>query len=229
MILTITILSTILLLWILLHPTMKKAYHIFRLGQKQLEKDQKGEPDKPVSAETEASVIGKSTFTLCQPLPTPTTPLAKEPEIAEDGHNFAEENDPAPLAIDYHLDKEPENNEGEIDEDDEAVELEEMYGKDVYYASGVGIDELHKLKHVVESEDVTQSEKQEAGRILYENKETEIVEQLSSGKTASIISELIDLHIAIQEKERDGTGKRDNVPESEELANFDVTKFLNPK
>lgn len=216
----------ILLLWILLYPAIKKACHIFRLGQKQLKKDQKSEPGKPVSTKTEASVIGKSTFTLCQPLPTTATPLSKVTEITEDEHNFAGEKDPAPMDIDYPLDKEPENNEGGIDEDDEAVELEELYGKDVYYASGVGIDELHKLKHVVESEDVTRLEKQEAGRILYENKETEIVEQLSSGKTASIISELIDLHIAILEKKSESTGKRDNVPGSEELENFDVTKFL---
>jgi hypothetical protein len=226
MILTITILSAILLLWILLYPALMRIYRIFRLGQEQLEKDKKNGPDEPVNAETEASIVGKSSFTLCQPLPTTATPLPEVTEITEDGHNFAGEKDPAPLDIDYPLDKEPENDGGEIDEDDEAVELEEMYGKDVYYASGVGINELHKLKHAVESKDVTRSEKQEAGRILYENRETEIVEQLSSGKTAGIISGLIDLHIALQDKESEGTGDRDSVPGSEELENFDVTKFL---
>ncbi|MDH6309045.1 hypothetical protein M2451_001497 [Dysgonomonas sp. PFB1-18] len=226
MILTITVLSAILLLWILLYPIIKKAYYIFRLGKAQLEKEQKGETDKPKSSETEVSIVGKSNFSLCQPLPTSTTPLAKEPEIAEDDHNFAEESDPAPLDIDYSLDREPND---EIDEEQEVIELKEMFGKDVYYASGLEINDLYKIKYVVESTEVSQIEQQKAGKILYENKETEIVEQLSSGKTASIISELIDLHIALQKKESENSDDLDNIPESDDLGNFDVAKFLNPK
>ncbi len=223
--LIITILATILLLWILLHPTIMRLYHIFHLGKKQMEKDKAKTPDKPITSEKEASIVGKSTFTLSQPVPTTTTPIVDEPITGKDASTFATESDPAPMDIDYSLDREPDD-EDNLNEDEEAIELKEMFGKDVCYASGVEIDELHKLKHVIESPEVTQSERQEAGRILYENKETEIVEQLSSGKTANIISGLIDLHITLHQKEQ---GKPKEIKESEELESFDVNKFLNPK
>ncbi|GAB6122402.1 hypothetical protein JCM30204_35510 [Dysgonomonas termitidis] len=189
-----------------------------------MEKEKSVDPNQPEISKKEASIVGKSTFTLSQPLPTTTTPMAKEPIIEENAPTFATESDPAPMKIDYPLDRE-ENND-EIDEDQETIELKEMFGKDVCFASGVTIDELHKLKQVVESTEASQNEQREAGRILYENKETEIVEQLSSGKTASIISNLIDLHVTLHQKEQ-GTSKI--VDESEELEDFDVNKFLNPK
>lgn len=225
MVVLITISATLLLLWILLYPTIMRLYHIFHLGKRQMEK-QKGElTDKPVTPEAEASIVGKSTFTLSQPVPTTATPMAKEPVIENDASTFATESDPIPMDIDYSLDREPDD-EDNLNEDEEAIELKEMFGKDVCYASGVEIDELHKIKHVIESTEVTQSEREEAGRILYENKETEIVEQLSSEKTANIISGLIDLHITLHQQEQ---GKPKEVKESEELENFDVNKFLNPK
>ncbi|MFV0537937.1 MAG: hypothetical protein ACK5M3_11260 [Dysgonomonas sp.] len=223
--LIITISATLLLLWILLYPTIMRLYHIFHLGKKQMEKEKVKTPDKPITSETEASIVGKSNFSLSQPVPTTTTHMAEEPIIGDDVHTFATESDPVPMDIDYSLEKEPDNTE-HLDEDEEAIELEEMFGKDVCYASGVVIDELHKLKHVIESPEVSQTERQEAGKILYENKETEIVEQLSSGKTAGIISELIDLHITLHQKEQ---GKPKEIKESGELESFDVNKFLNPK
>jgi len=202
-----------------------RLYRIFHLGKEQMKKEQKESPDKPIIWEKEVSIVGKSTFNLSQPVPTTTTPISKESIIENDAHIFATESDPAPMDIDYSLEREA-NDEDNLNEDEEAIELKEMFGKDVCYASGVEIDELHKLKHVLESAKVTQSERQEAGRILYENKETEIVEQLSSGKTANIISGLIDLHITLHQKEQ---GKPKEIKESEELESFDVNKFLNPK
>jgi len=225
MIAIITISAIILLLWILLYPTIMRLYRIFHLGKEQMKKEQKESPDKPIIWEKEVSIVGKSTFNLSQPVPTTTTPISKESIIENDAHIFATESDPAPMDIDYSLEREA-NDEDNLNEDEEAIELKEMFGKDVCYASGVEIDELHKLKHVLESAKVTQSERQEAGRILYENKETEIVEQLSSGKTANIISGLIDLHITLHQKEQ---GKPKEIKESEELESFDVNKFLNPK
>lgn len=224
MILLIIILAAILLFLLLAYPTIARLYRIFHLGKEQMEKEKSVEPNQPKISKIEASIVGKSTFTLSQPLPTTTTPVAREPIIEDNAPTFAAESDPAPMDVDYPLDR--EENTDEIDEDQEAIELEEMFGKDVFFASGVTIDELHKLKHVVESNTSSQSEQREAGRILYENKETEIVEQLSSGKTASIISNLIDLHVTFHREEQ-GTSKV--VDESEELEEFDVNKFLNPK
>ncbi|MDR1504355.1 MAG: hypothetical protein LBT43_18055 [Prevotella sp.] len=192
-----------------------------------MEKERNDKPDGDVNIDFEESVIGKSNFTLSQPVPTTATPMAKEPIIGDNAHTFAAESDPAPMDIDYSLEREPDEDD-DIDEEQEAIELEEMFGKNVCYASGVVIDELHKIKHVVESSEASPAERQEAGRILYEQKETEIVEQLSSGKTANIISELIDLHISLHKKETsDETVRPRNVSKSEELENFDVNKFLN--
>lgn len=225
--LIITISAILLLLWILLYPTIMRISHIFHLGKKQMEKEKSKSPDKPITSEKEASIVGKSTFTLSQPMPTTATPVAKELVIENDEHTFATESDPVPMDIDYSLDKEPDDeDEDNLNQDEEAIELKEMFGKDVCFASGVEIDELHKIRHVIESSEVTQGERQEVGRILYENKETEIVEQLSSGKTANIISGLIDLHITLHQQEQ---GRPKEIKESEELESFDVNKFLNPK
>lgn len=223
MIALMTILATILLLWILLYPTIMRLYCIFRLGKEQMEKEKNENPDKPIITEKEVSIVGKSSFSLSQPVPTTATPISKEPIIADDAHTFAAESDPALIDIDYSLEIDAD---GEIDEEQEAIELREMFGKDVCYASGVVIGELHKIKHVIESPEVTQPEREEAAKILYENKETEIVEQLSSGKTASIVSDLIDLHITLHKKEQ---GVSKEIIEPEEPDDFDINRFLNPK
>lgn len=226
MVIIIIISATVLLLWILVYPTIIRLYRTFLLGKKQIEQGnrEKENSNKPISSEIETSIVGKSTFILCQPLPTITTPIVKEPISDVDASTFATESDPQPMDIDYPLNK--DKFEDEIDEEQETIELKEMFGKDVCFASGVVIEELHTLKHVIESSDSTKKQRAEAGKILYENRETEIVEQLSSGKTASIISNLIDLHITdIQEKQN----LTEDINDSEELENFDINRFLNPK
>ncbi len=152
--LIITISATLLLLWILLYPTIMRLYHIFHLGKRQMEKQDGEATDKSVTPEAEASIVGKSTFTLSQPVPTTDTPIAKEPIIENNAFTFVTESDPVPMDIDYSLDREPDD-EDNLNEDEEAIELKEMFGKDVCYASGVEIDELHKIKHVIESLYVT--------------------------------------------------------------------------
>lgn len=60
------------------------------------------------------------------------------------------------MDMDYSLDRETDD---EIDEEQEITELREIFGKDVCFASGVVTDELHKIKHVIESPEVSQSDK----------------------------------------------------------------------
>ena len=64
MIAIITISAILLLLWILLYPTIMRIYHIFHLGKKQMEKQKSKSSDKPITSEKEASIVGKSTFTV---------------------------------------------------------------------------------------------------------------------------------------------------------------------
>lgn len=218
-----TILAAVLLICILLFPSVKHLYDLINLGKKKLEEQQEGHSEKK---DLSTSILGKSKFSLCQPLPTATTPTAKEPIIEKDEHNFADEKNQTPMDIDIPLEKEPKLDD-DIDEDEEAIELEEMLGKGVCFATGVDITDLGKIKHVIESPFPRLEEQQNAGRILYENKETDMFEQLASGKTkvSSIITNLIDLHIALHLKEK-GEFDNQNNAESDELKNFDVNLFL---
>lgn len=224
MIIAITILAASLLFLILVYPTFQRLYKIFNIGKEQLKREDTAGPNLPEISKTEISILGKSTFRLSQPLPTTTITMVKEPIIEEDEPTFATESDPVPMDIDYPLDREGIDNE--IDEDQESIELEEMFGKDICYASGVLIEDLQKLKHVTESAGASRSEQEEVGKMLYENKETDIVEQLLSGKTASFISNLIDIHVTLQKEEQ---GILKVINGAEELESFDVNKFLNTK
>lgn len=223
--LLITILATIILIGILLYPSIKYLCNLINLGKEKLSEQQSNEihSDK---LDSSTSILGKSKFSLCQPLPTATTPIVKEPIIEEDEHNFVADENPTPMDIDVLLEKEPEVGD-DIDEDEEAIELEGMFGKGVCFAAGVDITDLGKIKHVIETPSPKQEEQQEAGKILYENKETDMFEQLASGKTkaAAIVSDLMDLHIAIYQKEK-GEFETQNNAESDELKNFDVNLFL---
>lgn len=229
MIALITISATILLLWILLYPTIIRLYRIFNLGKEQMDKEKNESSDKPIILEKEVSIIGKSNFSLSQPVPTTTTPIAKEPDIDKAVPNFVPEENQEPMAIDVPLEKEIIE-DGETNEEEEAIELEELFGEDVQYASGVDINDLGKLKYVIETPSAETEEKKQAGKILYENKETGIVEQMVSGneKTASIISNLIDLHMTSFLKEK-GAVNNNQEKVSDELNDFDVNQFLNPK
>lgn len=224
MIIAITILAASLLFLILVYPTFQRLYKIFNIGKEQLKREDTAGPNLPEISKTEISILGKSTFRLSQPLPTTTSSMVKEPVIEEDALTFATESDPVPMDIDYPLGR--EGIDDEIDEDQESIELEEMFGKDVCFASGVLIEDLQKLKHVTESVEASRCEQEEVGKMLYENKETDIVEQLLSGKTASFISNLIDIHVTLQKEEQ---GILKVINGSEELESFDVNKFLNTK
>lgn len=224
--LLITILSTIILICILLFPSIKYLYHLISLGKKKLEEQQSQTKEiHSKKSDLSTSILGKSKFNLCQPLPIAATTVAKELIIEEDGHNFATDENQTPMDIDIPLEKEPEE-EDYFDEDEEAIELEEMFGKDVCFAAGIDINDLDKVKHVIETPSPDAKEKQEAGKVLYENKETDMFEQLASGKTkvSSIISNLIDIHIALHLKEKGEFVDQSN--EFDELKNFDVNMFL---
>jgi len=189
--------------------------------------EKEGKEDEVKKTYPEVSIVGKSNFSLSQPVPTTATPIAKEPETGEGEYNFASQANQEPMAIDIPLEKEViEDNK--IDEDEEAIELEGLFGKDVHYASGVEINDLGKLKHAIETPSAATREKQYAGKILYENRETELVGQMASNeKNASIISGLIDLHMTSYLNEKDNINNQVKV--SDELNDFDVSQFLRTK
>jgi len=226
--LTITILSAILLICILIYPRAKNLYILIKLGKEKRKEEQTDGRKDAELPDLPHSIVGKSKFNLSQPVPTTTTLAAKEPNIGEDASNFVPDENQEPMAIDVPLEKEVV--EDNIDENEEAIELEGLFGKDVHYASGVEISDLGKLKHVIENPSAEIHEKKQAGKILYENKETEIVEKMSSAneETASIISNLIDLHMKSYLKEKEGTDSN-HTEVSDEVNDFDVSQFLRTK
>lgn len=227
-ILIVTILSSVLLICILVYSPVKKLYDLIRLGQEKQQEDQNtnDKEDDPKSALI-SSVIGKSKFKLSQPLPTATTPIVKEPDIGESISNFAPKENEELMDIDVPLEKEVI--EDTIDEEQEAIELEELFGKDVSFASGIDINELGKLKHVIETPSAEIKEQRQVGRVLYENRETDMVEQMVSGSsnTASIISNLIDLHMTSYQEEQEHINEKEKL--SDDIIDFDVNHFLGRK
>lgn len=221
----IVIIASFLLVGILIYPHIKRICLLIRLGRKSLE-EKKAEETSSINNNTTKipSVIGKSKFKLRQPLPTATTPIDKVSTIGDDVSNFVSEENQEPMDIDVPLEKEIIE-ENSIDEEQEAIELEELFGKDIHYASGVDVNDLGTLKYVIENSSAEIKEKKQAGKILYENRETDMVNQMaySNQNTASIISNLIDLHMETYLKENNNTNQ---AKASDEIEDFDINQFL---
>lgn len=221
----IVIIASLLLFAILIYPYIRRICLLIRLGKESL-KDKKLEKTSSTDKNTSKlmSVIGKSKFTLRQPLPSATTPIVKDSTFEDAVSNFVPEENQEPMDIDVPLEKEiiEENN---VDEEQEAIELEELFGKDIHYASGVDINDLGKLKYVIENSPAEIEVKKQAGKILYENKETDMVYQMTSNNqyTASIISNLIDLHMESYLKEN---GNTNQAKAPDDIEDFDITQFL---
>lgn len=221
----IVIIASLLLFGILVYPYIRRVCLLVRLGKESL-KDKKSEKISSTEKNTSelTSVIGKSKFTLRQPLPTATTPIVKDSTIEDRVFNFVSEENQEPMDIEILLEKEiiEENN---VDEEQEAIELEELFGKDIHYASGVDINDLGKLKYVIENSSAGIEEKKQVGKILYENTETDMVSQMASNNryTASMISNLIDLHMETYLKENSNANQ---VKSLDDIDDFDITQFL---
>lgn len=225
--LTITIASAILLVCILIYPFIKELHRLIQLGQEKQKEDQKENIEKDeLKSDLASSIIGKSRFKLSQPVPTATTPIAKEQNIEESVSNFVPDVNQKPMDIDIPLEKEIIEDDN-IDEEQEVAELKELFGKDVLFASGVDVNELEKLKHVIETPSAEINEKKQVGKTLYENQETDMVQQMISdnSQTASIISNLIDLHMTNYLKENTNEIQRT----ADDINDFDINQFLGRK
>jgi len=149
------------------------------------------------------SIVGKSTFVLS------THKKAKIERPEESGTDFSGKMD-----IEIPLTYEPHN---EFLEEQE--ELEKL-GLQTDYSSNVTPDEMMSVVNEVGND---QSETTpQTGKLLYENENTDWVEQLSSSsdKNANRISSLIDLHLERLEP------PNTNVKPDEGLKGFDIGEYL---
>lgn len=189
------------------------------------EKEEAGveNPKKTIAGEEEMpSVIGKSKFNLRQSTPNTATDLKSENPIEKES-TFAPEpdSDPEKFDIDVPLEKEQPVTPEEAPEEEEPLEA----GYDAVLASGASYDELMHTNRIIAGKQASEADKEEAGRVLYENRQTDMFEQVAanSEETARTIATLIDVHLAMH-IQRLQEANEINYPD--EFKDFDIDSIF---
>lgn len=204
-IIQLIIIPASILLGMFIYPWFKRKYNRFiereyrqMNGEKPIEKKKEiPENNKKVS------IAGESKFKIGHSRTKVATDLENE-NRKENAPIFAsesEDSDPEMIAIDVPLELEnsqPENNsqpDNHFDLEEEVMELNTE--KDAVLASGISYEELMQTGKLIHKEELTDSEKEKGGRLLYENKSTEMVEQitLNDEKTWIKVNSLISFHV----------------------------------
>lgn len=190
------------------------------------------QPDIPGKS---GSVLGESRFDRCQSVPNDATQEETVGTIEnnpKEGNNFEpanpqdeEDRDPEPMDIDVPpLERiEPEKEEY-INEEEEILEL---FGGDAVIASGVSVEEMLQTNRVIESPDSTAGEEAAAGRILYQNKKTEIFGQMVSDSPVRLerIRALMHIHEKLHGVTEE-TNENMSAAQNMELKDFDISKHV---
>lgn len=221
-----------LILGMLIYPYLIKMYSRFvtnlykNLGKyRYFTEETEEEIKKKPSTKTEnvPSVIGTSK-TIIGHSRTKTSISIENEKVIEKENTFAPETDEESnlMNVDVPLGKVENLSQEEFDADEETVDLE--MEKDAVLASGASYDELMKTGKVITKDKPTDEEKDEAGRILYENKSTEIVEQAVSNdeKTFAKVNALIHFHMKKHHADMDN----EEYSGSKDFENFDVTQLF---
>lgn len=193
-------------------------------------------------------IVGKSKFDLSHSLPEATTNLKSEKEIEnpdifvpvseklvavevppeEMDEAFSEtpsDEENEPMDIDVPLEYEDNETEEEPESEEEEVEG----AAQAALASGVRFEDLgNAVRAVIHKEEITQKQKEEAGRTLFEIRQTDMFEQLVSGKPdrVSTVTEYMDAHLSAFYRRLDarntetGNNSGKKVP-----ADFDIRNF----
>jgi len=150
------------------------------------------------------SIVGKSTFVLS----TQKEARTKNPEepVSDSSGKLDIE-----IPLDYELDNELLEEQEEL----------ERLGLQAGYSSNITFDEMISVVNEVGSHQAKTAP--ETGKLLYENENTDWVEQLcsTSDKNANRISALIDLHLG-----RLAQPEKLIQPKNDELRGFDIGKYV---
>lgn len=149
------------------------------------------------------SIIGKSKTKLGHDR-TKTATTSENEKVIEKESTFASATgeEIVPMDdIDIPLEKVEIVSEEEFDADKETVGLE--IEKGAILASGASYDELMNAGEIVTKKQPTDEEKDEAGRILHENRNTGLFEQMMAGseKLSHSIASVIEFHLSRRAKE----------------------------
>lgn len=180
------------------------------------ENSEKSVENQPIFADENGQAnAGKETAEVRQ---SDAGTSATEPETTEDNSGDME--------IDIVIDNEPEGEFDSDDEDDvdtwesEAPEDETASSR----ATGIGFDELAGMARTVENAaDATAGEREEAGRILAEVRQTGIIGQIAPDeKRKKVVSSLMDEYFAAYHRREDA----DPEPAVKAPAGFSVRGFV---
>lgn len=171
------------------------------------------------------SVIGESKTKLGHDRTKTATNVENEKDTEKE-NTFAPETDenPAPMdEINVPLDKVENLTEEEFNADDEALELET--GEGAVQASGASYDELMNAGRAIAKAEPSDKEKDEAGRILYENRNTHLFEQMMAGSAQlkDSIASVIEFHLA---KRAEETAEPQRTDYPDDFENFDIDSIF---
>ncbi|MDR2947942.1 MAG: hypothetical protein LBV71_01910 [Prevotella sp.] len=198
-------------------------------------KDKENQPDE---SEKFPSILGKSKFILCQPLPHAATDSETENRIEKEDTFAPGTGKPEGSTVNY------ETGEGvEVPEEDKDVQVpdvnlhdegKELEGGDNVHAEASGVD-FHELgqtaKTVSDPEGSTPADEALAGKVLSENQYTDLVKSMQKDRPeyAKRIMDLIDKSdqtlAESQKQNRKTSRKKKELYESEDFKNFNVDEI----
>jgi hypothetical protein len=131
--------------------------------------------------------------------------------------------DNEPMEIDYSLEYEADENEDEPEDEEEEVEGTAQAA----LASGVQFDDLGNMVRTVNRKDeATLEQKQKAGNTLLEMRQTDMFEQVVSGKpdakkiVSDLMAESLSAFYELKDKEAGTTGSGKKAPDSFNIRDF---------
>jgi len=148
----------------------------------------------------------------------------------EKGHTFdpsKDESEPEPK--DLVIDADP--TETVIDDEEEEDEIAAYTGEEVYTAGGMDYDVMMNTVGTINSKAASEEEEQQAGKVLHDNRNTELVDKMVSakGELSVRITSLIGLRLQQHAEENAGyveSGLASHLNESEEYKNFNASDYF---
>ena len=240
---------------ILLYALFVGIYLLYLRAGKRRKKNIVGQGSSIQETEKlKADIVGKSRFDLSasKPLISKSEPLAttspKSENQEEKPDTFASSNeikrlaevppeeldeafsdtppdeDNEPMDIDYPLEYE----QADVNEDEPEDEEEEVEGTaQAALASGVQFDDLGNMVRTVNRKDeATPEQKQKAGNTLLEMRQTDMFEQVVSGKpdakkiVSDLMAESLSAFYELKDKEAGTTGSGKKAPDSFNIKDF---------
>lgn len=186
---------------------------------------------KPLTAKSEPLAASSSKMENQQEIPdtfVPPNEVKSSPEVPQEELDEAfsdtpPDEDNEPMDIDYSLEYEADENEDEPEDEDEEVEGTAQAA----LASGVQFDDLGNMVRTVNRKDeATPEQKKKAGDTLLEIRQTDMFEQVVSGKpdakriVTDLMAESLSAFYERKDKEAGTMGSEKKAPDTFNIRDF---------